>query len=197
VFGQSVPERMRRRAASLCAAALVGSALVASTTDAEADVSSWLFVGTGPSWLKQAHSDLDSRWSMQIETGIGTPPTGWLIIGGLGRAQTHFGRGTDLALLLRTATRGFVSGGWGGALDLGPYRRFWGVGSTGASGSLVLGAPWGVTLNLGGGVGSHDARTYSAVLGIDFARLTVYRTSGQSWWTNPFPPAGGEEAAPR
>ncbi|HMJ11805.1 MAG TPA: hypothetical protein VK524_10355, partial [Polyangiaceae bacterium] len=65
-------------------------------------------------------------------------------------------------------------------------------GSTGGAGSLVLGAPWGVTLSLGAMVGTHDSRTFTASLGIDFARLTIYRQAGQNLWINPFPPGRGE-----
>ena len=82
---------------------------------------------------------------------------------------------------------GFVNGDWGGGVDLGGYQRWWGTGSTGLQGALVLGAPWGITMSVGAGAGTNDARHYSATLGIDFARLTVYRRSGDSWWKNPFP----------
>ncbi len=51
----------------------------------------------------------------------------------------------------------------------------------------MLGAPWGITLSATGTLGSNDERSVSAVLGIDFARLTVYRTSGGQWWPNTFP----------
>ena len=169
--------------------ALTGACLVASVArEARADVSSWLFVGSGPTVLSQENADAATRWSLQVDTGIGTPPEDFLIFGGLGRLHAHFGEGADLALLLRTAMPGFVNGSWGGAIDLGGYQRFWGIESTGGAGSLVLGAPWGVTLSLGAMVGTNEARTFSASLGIDFARLTVYRLSGQSLWVNPFPP---------
>ncbi len=177
-----------RLAPGLAVACLVAIA----PREARADVSSWLFVGSGPAILKQEDSDAAARWSLQVETGIGTPPEDTLIFGGLGRLHAHFGEGADLALFLRTAMPAFVNGSWGGAIDLGGYQRFWGVESTGAAGSLVLGAPWGITLSLGAMLGTNEARTFSASLGIDFARLTVYRLSGQSLWVNPFP-AGRSE----
>lgn len=172
-----------RRWASAC---LIGAGIVATAGSARADVSSWLFVGTGPSWVRHA-SGTTSQLSLQIDTGMGTPPSEPVVIGGLFRLQPHFGHGSDVALLLRTATRDFVNGGWGGAIDLGGYERWWGPGSGGASGSLVLGAPWGITLSATGTLGSNDERSVSAVLGIDFARLTVYRTTGGQWWPNTFP----------
>jgi hypothetical protein len=60
-------------------------------------------------------------------------------------------------------------------------------------GSLVLGAPWGITLSLGGGFGNDESRTYTASLGVDLARLTVYRRTGMNWWNNPFPAYRPEE----
>lgn len=122
---------------------------------------------------------------MQLEGGFGTPPSSF-VVGGLFRAQSYFKEGTDLALLLRGATGGFVQGGWGLAVDVGPYQRFWGHGSQGGLAALVLGAPWGITLSAGGGMGTNDQRFASATLGLDFARLTVYRSSGTRWFMNPY-----------
>jgi hypothetical protein len=52
----------------------------------------------------------------------------------------------------------------------------------------VLGAPWGLTLRGEAGYGpSEDARMFGIVLGVDFARLTVFRTVGEDWYPNPFP----------
>jgi hypothetical protein len=125
------------------------------------------------------------RWTLQLEGGMGTPP-GSFVLGGLFRAQSYFGYGTDVALLARGATGGFVQGDWGFAIDAGAYERFWGEKSQGGLGSLVLGAPWGITLSAGGGLGTNDQRFASVTLGLDFARLTVYRSSGTRWFSNPF-----------
>jgi hypothetical protein len=164
---------------------LVGT--LVSAGPARADVSSWLYLGGGPSQTELGGDDPDRQASFQLDAGLGTPPADTVIFGGLYRVHTHFGMGTDLGLMARIATHGFVNGDWGGALDLGGYQRWWGIGSTGVQGALVLGAPWGITLSVGGGAGTNDARHYSATLGIDFARLTVYRRSGDTWWKNPFP----------
>jgi hypothetical protein len=165
-----------------------------SPATARADVSSWLFIGPGASHLERRDASAGvQRFLFQLDTGLGTPPADPVVVGGLFRMQTHFSEGTDLALLVRTASRGFVNGDWGGALDLGGYQRFWAEGSSGFTGSLALGAPWGVTLSVGGSLGTNDARTFSAVLGIDFARLTVYRRTGDQWWKNPFPAYRPEE----
>ena len=162
------------------------AALTASSS-ARADVSSWLFVGAGPTWLSDQRPDTVTRFTLDLSIGMGTPPSDALIFGGMLDSSTHFSEGTDLALSLRSATHGFANGEWGLAVDLGAYQRWWGAGSTGFRGALVLGAPWGLTLSGVAALGSNDARTYSAVLGVDLARLTVYRRSGSSWWKNPFP----------
>lgn len=178
----SVPSRLLR-----CApAAALFVALSACASRASADVSSWIFAGYGPAAVDDG-SGFKTTSLLALETGLGTPPTGPLVFGGMFKLGTYFGRGTDLGLSLRTASRGFVLGDWGAALDLGGYDRLWEVGSLGAQGSLVLGAPWGITLSVTGGMGTNDARHGSAVIGIDFARLTVYRSSGESWFMNPYP----------
>ena len=170
------PPRLLAGFACVCAA-------LAATGPARADVSSWVYAGVGPSFLS---GDRDrERLTLQFESGLGTPPAGF-VLGGLFRAQTFYHEGTDLSLLARGASGGFVQGGWGLAVDAGAYQRFWGEGSTGGLGALVLGAPWGITLSLGGGMGTHDQRFASATLGLDFARLTVYRSSGKSWFMNPY-----------
>lgn len=124
---------------------------------------------------------------MQLDTGLGSPPSGALMVGGGFRMHTFFGHGSDLGLLARSATHGFVNGDWGAAVDVGGYQRWWGPGSTGLMGSLSLGAPWGITLSATAGRGSNQGRHYAVTLGIDLARLTVYRRTGDQWWRNPFP----------
>jgi len=178
-----------------CAGLLSAAALTPSV--ARADTSSWLFLGPGASHLERRNESNVERFLLQFDTGLGTPPRNPVIVGGIFRVQTHFGDGTDLGLLVRTASRGFVNGDWGGAIDLGGYQRFWGEGSSGFTGSLVLGAPWGLTLSAGGSLGTNDARTFSAVLGVDLARLTVYRRTGDTWWKNPFPAYRPEEEQSR
>jgi hypothetical protein len=173
--------------------ALGAAAVLAVSASAQADVSSWMFFGSGPSALDFGRDTLEWQPTLLVETGLGSPPSGSVIVGGLGRMHIHFGQGADLALLVRTASHGFVNGDWGAAVDLGGYQRWWGVGSSGGLGSLVLGAPWGITLNLTAGVGTNDARTYAAVLGLDFARLTIYRRSGETWWKNSLPAYRPEE----
>lgn len=185
---RSLTARRSRLAAAL--GAVVGLSLPSA---ARADVSSWLFVGSGPSWVHDRQSGTTLQPALQLDTGMGTDPSHAVIVGGVLRWQTHFGRGTDLGLVLRTATGGFVNGDWGGAIDLGGYERWWGVGSSGGTAALVLGAPWGVTLTLGGALGSNEGRGMTAVLGVDLARLTIYRRSGSAYWQNSFPAYRPEE----
>jgi hypothetical protein len=164
----------------------VGAAF-AHATPALADVSSWAYVGSGASQLEQRGLEQKLDPTLAIETGIGTSPHRVLIFGGMFKLLALFGDGADLGLSARLASRGFVTGGFGLALDAGAYQRLWGEGSTGGQGALVLGAPWGITLSLGGGYGTNDARQFGASLGLDFARLTVYRLSGENWFPNPHP----------
>jgi hypothetical protein len=176
-----------KRGDRLAIVALLTTSALFEARTARGDVSSWAFVGAGPTWVENEELERTLQASLLMEAGLGTPPSHAVIAGGLFRVQTHFGLGTDLALSVRTATRGFVRGGFGLALDLGPYFRFWGDDSFGGQASLVLGAPWGITLSGGGGLGSHDSRHFGVVLGLDFARLTVYRDTGTNWYPNPFP----------
>lgn len=162
-------------------------AALAVSEQARADVSSWAYVGSGVGAFEQRGLELELDPSLAIETGIGTSPSRRVVLGGMFKLQTLFGDGTDLGLALRVATQSFVLGDFGLALDAGPYRRLWGEGSTGGQASLVLGAPWGITLSVGGGIGSNEARHFGATLGLDFARLTVYRLAGESWFPNPHP----------
>jgi hypothetical protein len=59
---------------------------------------------------------------------------------------------------------------------------------TGFIGSLVLMRPWG-SRSPQHRAGSNQVKVYGATVGIDFLRLTVYRTTLQSFWSNPFLPA--------
>ena len=155
---------------------------------AKADVSSWLFVGGGVSQVGKFGADNSTRVpSLRLSTGMGTDPSRPFIVGGLARFDTLFGKGTDLTAALRLADNGYVNGRWGLALDLGAVARYWGQNVYGGSATLIAGAPWGIQLELGGLMGTRDTQGYSAILGIDLARLTVYRQSGSSWWKNTFP----------
>ena len=169
-------------------------ALTGLARPARADVSGWASVTSGPTWLDEGteQSWVESKGfelvpALSMETGMGSSPANAFIGGGLLHMQTNFGRGTDLGVLGRVATQGFVLGRWGAALDLGGYARFWGVHSQGALGVLSLGAPWGLTLAATGGFGTNEARQFGVLLGVDFARMTVFRQSGEDWFPNPFP----------
>lgn len=145
-----------------------------------------MYAGYGPSTIDDGNG-YDTQHFLQLEAGVGSPASNPFIAGGIFKLGTHFGRGTDLGLALRLTHQGFQVGGFGLALDLGGYQRFWEEGSTGFQGALVLGAPWGITASVSGGLGTHDARHASFTLGIDFARLTVYRLEGANWFPNPYP----------
>ena len=186
VLGAPVSPLARFVRPAVLVPALSAALTLAVSRPAHADVSSWAAVTAGPTFLHVGKDDR-SVATLSLETGIGTPPSGIIAVGGLFHLDTHFGQGTDLALLSRFATRGFVLGDWGAALDLGGYERFWGVGSQGGLGKLVLGAPWGLELGVGGGIGTHDSHEFGITLGVDFARLTIFRTTGETWFPNPYP----------
>jgi hypothetical protein len=158
-------------------------ALLGSSSIASAQATSWLYVGGGAGVVDQGEKD--TRSAVQLDTGIGTSATHPVVVGGLFRLQSYIGAGADLGLAARLATRGFALGGFGAGIDAGVYQRWWGTESTGFTGNLVLGAPWGVTLLGGASVGSGDQRIYFASLGIDLARLTVHRHTGLEWFANP------------
>jgi hypothetical protein len=173
---------------SSAAKAVVFSVSFLIVSQARADVSSWLFLGGGTNLVKTPVTGYDVVPSMRLATGMGSDPAKPWAVGGLVRIETLFGRGSDLSAVLRVADSGFVNGNWGLALDVGPFARYWGTPNVyGATGTVVLGGPWGLELELGGLLGNHEIRGLSATLGIDLARLTVYRQSGSSWWKNSFP----------
>jgi hypothetical protein len=181
-----------RRSSLVAFASLLLLPLAART--ARADVSSWLFLGAGPSGLYRSGASASYAASMQLDAGMGSTPKAPIAVGGLARVQTRFGDGTDAGLFVRTATGGFVRGNWGGALDLGGFGRFWGKTSPGYAGSVSLGGPWGLTVGLDAAHATSGGSTFAAVLGIDLARMSVYRTTGLDWLPNPFPsPRPGEE----
>jgi hypothetical protein len=176
-----------RASRSLVIGLACAAALGLSTAPAHADPSSWLFLGGGASRLESFGSSTEEHGLFQFEAGLGSPADANIVAGGMFKTFTFFGRGTDLALALRGATGGFVRGGFGLALDLGGYQRFWERGSTGFAGALVLGAPYGLQAAIHAELGSNEQKTYAVAIGIDFLRLTVFREPGQNWLPNPFP----------
>jgi hypothetical protein len=174
------------RLLALCGLILAGTLV---TQKARADVSSWANASAGPSFIDEGEDhEMESQGALSLQAGLGTTPANFVSVGGLFHLETHFTRGTDLGLLARVATQGYNLGRWGVALDFGGYERFWGVRHPGLLGGLVLGVPWGLTLRGEAGWGPKpDARMYGIVLGVDFARLTVFRTVGEDWYPNPFP----------
>jgi hypothetical protein len=158
-------------------------ALLTAPATAGAQATSWLYVGGGAGVVDR--DEQETRSALQLDTGLGTSAEHPLVVGGIFRVQGYFGAGADLAAAARLVTRGFAIGGFGAGIDAGVYQRWWGADSTGFTGNLVLGAPWGITLLGGASVGSGDQRLYFASLGIDLARLTVHRHTGLDWFANP------------
>lgn len=163
-------------------------ASIAAPSIAAAQATSWLYVGGGAGVVDTGAAETDdkeTRSALQLDAGLGTSAVHPIVVGGIFRVQGYFGAGADLGVAARIVTRGFATGGFGAGIDAGVYQRWWGTESTGFTGNLVLGAPWGITLLGGASVGSEDQRIYFASLGIDLARLTVHRHSGLDWFANP------------
>jgi hypothetical protein len=185
-----VPIHRFRRTAKILGALLFCGAVVSWPCAARADVSSWFFVGGGAAGFRPAFPDKPLIGVMQIETGMGTSPVHPIVVGGLLKSMTFFGHGTDLAITARVATRGFVLGDWGVALDAGGFERWWGVGSAGGIGALVLGGPVGIQATAFGEIGTGEVKTFGATIGIDLIRMTVHRTTATGHWLNPYPTGG-------
>lgn len=189
-----------RTPACLAAAAAAAYCCMLHTADARADASSFLSVGGGYGLKHSESRDFyDRATAMSLGIGVGSSPRAPVVVGGLLRSTTYFTLGTDLGVSARVATGGFARGQWGFALDLGPSWRAWrGAGDHGRfplNGMLIVGAPWGVQLAVGGEMydlaGSPPARGAVALLELDLLRLTVMRQGATDrWWENPSP-AGG------
>lgn len=136
---------------------------------------------------KQGAAGLEPVPVMSFDLGVGTTPEAAVILGGLFRLTPLFGEGSDLALTLRGATRGFQAGTFGVALDAGAYQRFWGAGSQGFVGGATLGLPLAIQIGVQAHVGTDDAFGVAALAGVDLVRLTIYRQSLLEWWPNPRP----------
>jgi hypothetical protein len=151
--------------------------------NAGAQASTWLYLGGGAGVLD--HDGRQSLSMVQLDTGVGSAATHPLVVGGLLRVQGYLGSGADLSLLARFVSRGFARGDFGVGVDIGAYQRWWGQNSTGATGNLVLGGPWGLTLVAGAMLGTNDQKLYFGSVGLDLARLTVHRHTGLDWFPNP------------
>ena len=100
---------------------------------AHADVSSWLFVGGGAHWLSEQKSGYEIAPAMQLDLGLGTPPSGPVSLDLTLRSR--FWSGTDLPCVAGH-TREFSSGGFG--LALAPVL-------TNVGGAWNQPAPWLLT----------------------------------------------------
>lgn len=153
-----------------------------------ADVTSWLGLGTGATWLKQGDAN-SLQMPLDLDLGVGASPASSFVLGGVAKG-TVFSHGMDLGLALRGATQSFAQGSYGLAVDVGPYQRWWGEGSTGLASAVHLGGPYGLQLSLRGAIGSNEQQTYGLSIGVDLLRLTVHRPKNDPWWPNPRVPGG-------
>jgi len=175
---------------------LLAAAMTALAAPAQAEVSSWLAASGGTSILTVNESEVMVRGTMNFDLGVGSTPQGDAIFGGLVRVAPIFDEGTDMAFLVRGCSRGFQTGDWGVAVDLGGYLRLFdpAVPQGGFLGEVILGAPLGFQLALAGHAGTLKSYGGSAVLGLDILKLTVYRQSLLEWWPNPLSPSDARTA---
>jgi hypothetical protein len=177
----------------------LGLGLLAIPVSAHAEPTSWVAVGGGYALERQrVVGENDTSFALDAAVGVGTPPTGPLVVGGVFRAVGYVGGlfGVDMSVAARVATRGYCVGDWGLALDLGPGVRLLGGGQYGSyplQGTLTLGAPFG--LQLAAGVSWFDVALQKpsaeggfVALELDFLRLTSMRTGETTKvWSNPAP----------
>ncbi|MCU0684617.1 MAG: hypothetical protein MUF34_20625 [Polyangiaceae bacterium] len=174
-------------------------ALTAFAAPARAEISSWLSAGVGASSFSGSDRSGALRFTLPIDIGLGSPPSGPIVVGAGARALPYFGDGLAVAGYARVATQSYVVGGWGAALDAGGFTRLSGDGGPGFLASLNLGVPWGFIATGSYGRAEGGESVVSCTLGIDFLRLTVYRLGGETTWPNPKPawrPEAPESAPP-
>jgi hypothetical protein len=153
---------------------------------ARAQATSWLYLGGGAGVIEPSDQDARDRFPLvQIDTGLGSSATHPIVAGGILRVKGYVGGGLDLGALARMTSKGYARGDFGLGLDVGLNQRLWGVKTTELTGDIVLGAPWGLTAVAGAEIGAHDRKGFFVSLGFDFARLTVHRNVGLTWFANP------------
>jgi hypothetical protein len=188
-----------RSSVRLCALGFF-AAVAVSAAPARAEVTSWLSVGFGASSLDGAgRSQQPLRFTLPVDLGVGSPPSGPVIVGLGTRVVPYFGDGVAAAGYARAAMQSYVVGSWGAAVDAGAFARLSGEGGPGFIASLNLGIPWGFVLTGSYAIAGEGERVASCTLGVDLLRLTVYRLSGEATWLNPKPawrPEPAEGAPP-
>ena len=98
-------------ASRLLALTTLAASLLFAQGEARADVSSWMSVSAGESWLSR-HSATRRFETMELGLGVGSPPSRSVIVGFMVKSLTLFDGGTDISLNVRGATViGFVGAG--------------------------------------------------------------------------------------
>ncbi len=177
---------------------LVIPLVLLAAPSAHAEVTAWVAASGGTTFLTTNESEVRVRGSMAFDGGIGSSPADDYIVGSFFRVAPIVAEGTDMMFFLRGATRGFQVGDFGLAVDLGGFVRVFDPALPGGGfiGEVVVGAPLGLQLALSGHAGTEKSYGGSAVLGLDFLRLTIYRQSLTEWWPNPLSPTDPTRRAP-
>lgn len=166
---------------------MAGLALWAVALTAHADVTGWTAVRSGYG-VDNLTGTESAGATLQMDAGAGTSPHAPLLVGALFRVTSQIGTGTRLAFPVRVATRGFQMEPWGAALDVGPGFRTWDTVTVSGEAALVGSGPLGLELALRGTLDGDERIGGAVLLGVDLAKLTVYRTSLGSQYPNPMPP---------
>ena len=180
------------------------SAAILVARDSDADVTSWLAVGSGGALERnRASATRDFVPTLTYSIGVGSTPVAPVVVGGLFRGTTLLGLGTDLGVSVRASTGGFARGNWGVAIDGGALWRWWRSGSYGQwplQAMLTLGCPWGLQVGIGADLssvsGGTPAQGFFAMIELDLLRLTLMRQgASERWWPNPNPAGGHQTTA--
>ena len=174
--------------------ALLGSIALLVPAAARADVTSWLAIGGGYALHQNdAAARTDQAPAFSATLGVGSSPERAFVVGGVVRSLTNFNLGTDVSLSARFATRGYVRGGFGLAVDVGAAYRGWRFGEYGdvpLQAVVTVGLPAGLQLGVGSTFWNltmdRPALGGFAVLELDLLRLTLMRKDNlEQYWPNP------------
>lgn len=166
-----------------CLAALVLWGVVSLPQVARADVSSWYSTAGGVSVISQGETLASPV--LDLDLGVGTNPASPFVLGGLFRFGAQFEVGMDFGGALRLCSGSYARGTWGYGIDLGSHYRAADLGGAAAAGRVFVGGPWGLVLHLGGSYGENDVATWTASLGIDWARFSAHRSHDTDWFPSP------------
>ena len=182
----------------LLAAPLVLASFLGAAT-ARAEPASWLTLGTG--YVRDRtvsyYNGANDALVIQGEIGIGTSLVNPVVIGAFAAIRFDLGLDDELKLGARLASRSYMVGDWGWAVDLGVASHLLKPSIFGhfpIEPAVNLGIPWGPVLQVGASFADATGQSPAAlggfvVISIDFVRLAAARAHGTaSFFPDPPPP---------